>query len=122
MSDGQQEPFYDSKRPYKSLQGFLNITWQRTLGVTLLNILKAAPVWVAPLYLEFILGAARVPEEFPTHLVIWISIAFALVMFQNVITHTWYAVTTSRFIRRMEMRIRAALVRRLQQLSFAGLK
>lgn len=119
MSDGQQEPFYDSKRPYKSLQGFLNITWQRTLGVTLLNILKAAPVWVAPLYLEFILGAARVPEEFPTHLVIWISIAFALVMFQNVITHTWYAVTTSRFIRRMEMRIRAALVRRLQQLSFA---
>lgn len=110
---------YDSKHPFRTLQMFLNVTWQRTIGILLLNIVKAAPLWVSPLYLEFVLGAARVPEEYPSGAILWVSIGYAIIMLQNVITHTWYAVSTSRFIRGMEQRLRAALVKRLQQLSFA---
>ncbi len=110
---------YDSKTPFRTLQMFLNVTWQRTVGIMLLNIIKAAPLWVAPLYLEFVLGAARVPEEYPPHAILWASIAYVVIMLQNVITHTWYAVITSKFIRSMERRLRDALVRRLQQLSLA---
>ena len=119
MDDQQLENAYSSKYPIRTLQMFLQVSLRRTIWVMFLNIVKTAPLWISPLYLEMVLGAARVPEEYPTHFIVWATVIYLVIILQNIIATTSYMMTTSRYIRQMEMSLRGALVRRLQQLSFS---
>ena len=110
---------YQSKRPYRTLLRALDMTWLRSFKVISVCVIKSSPTWAAPLYIEQVLAAARQPELYTSSYIIWISIAYLLLLVQNVPTHAWFANIISRYNRGMEMRLRSALVRRLQQLSIA---
>jgi ATP-binding cassette subfamily B protein len=108
---------YHSAHPAKTLVSLLGIRWWQLLLYWFVFLLKAAPLMLMPVYLEWTIGFARQPGE---GWLFWtINAAFMLILLQNVVSHQIYVRLTHRHIRGMELGLRAALVRRLQQLSIS---
>ncbi|MBM7563586.1 ABC transporter ATP-binding protein [Paenibacillus sacheonensis] len=80
-------------------------------------LIKSMPIFVLPVVTANIINIVSHPGE---HSVrgLWMNFAvIAVVILQNIPTHTWYVSFMSRAIRHVEAGIRSALVRKLQQLS-----
>jgi len=108
---------FRSGRPWRTL---LNLYWpeRRSVGLALLCYLfKASPVWILPVITANIIDIIARHRENGLHW-LWINAAVgAAAIGQNVISAAFYVSLLSQSIRNVEVRLRSALVRRLQMLS-----
>ncbi len=80
-------------------------------------LIKSLPVYVLPVVTANIINIVSHPSAHAMRS-LWINFAvIAVIILQNIPTHTWYVSYMSRAIRHVEAGIRSALVRKLQQLS-----
>jgi ATP-binding cassette subfamily B protein len=113
------EHHYQSNRPLRTLLYLLDRRWPFYLWAATLYLIKQSPAWALPFLLARAINTLADPETYPLH-GLWIYGLVTLILIaQNVPTHTYYIYLISRAVRRMEFRLRAALVTRLQQLSIA---
>jgi ATP-binding cassette, subfamily B, bacterial len=121
-ADGSLAPLDLSKvgrRPVRSFFALLDATVWNQLGMALLYFIKASPGLLLPVLLAEsirVVGAA-VPGS--SVRLAWMYAAFGLILAANIPLHMLYIRRSSKRLRTMELRLRAALVRRLQQLSMA---
>src|SRR5690242_9272042 len=108
---------FDGRRPWRTLA---NLYWpeRRWVGLALLSYLfKASPVWILPVI------TANIIDVLAHHAaggirILWINAAIgAAAIVQNIPTAAAYVSCLSRSVRNVEIRLRSALVRRLQMLS-----
>lgn len=110
---------YQSRRPIRTLFYLLDRSWLFYLWATLIYLIKQSPAWVLPFLLARTINTLTDPAHYPLQ-GLWVyAIITGILIVQNVPMHTYYVSLISRAIRRMEFRLRAALVTRLQQLSIA---
>ncbi|MCU0857734.1 MAG: ABC transporter ATP-binding protein/permease, partial [Pontiellaceae bacterium] len=85
----------------------------------LVYLIKQSPAWVLPFLLARTINTLNDPTHYSLQ-GLWIYAVVTMILIaQNIPMHTCYVYLVSRAIRRMEFRLRAALVTRLQQLSIA---
>ncbi|HWC60338.1 MAG TPA: ABC transporter ATP-binding protein, partial [Verrucomicrobiae bacterium] len=106
-------------QPWRTL---LNLYWpeRRSVGFALLSYLfKASPVWILPVITANIIDIIAHHREGGLR-ALWLNAAVgAVAIAQNVLSAAFYVSFLSRAIRNVEVRLRSALVRRLQMLSIS---
>jgi len=116
-------PQPDIERAYKSVQPlrtFFSLLGQRVSGHLLLFFiffLKALPQLALPLVIAESIRVAGGDMADPWGYLLKLYGVYALILFSNIPTHLYYIRCSSRITRSLELRLRATLVRRLQQLS-----
>jgi len=113
------EIHYDGKRPWRTL---LNLYWpeRRWMALALFSYLfKASPVWILPVITANIIDILAHPAGGGLRL-LWLNAAVGgVAIAQNVLSAAFYVNFLSRGVRNVEVRLRSALVRRLQMLSIS---
>ncbi len=113
------ERHYRSSRPAATLLYLLDRTWLFYVKALIIYLIKQSPAWMLPFLMARTINTLAQPERYPmTGLLVYIAVT-AILLLQNVPMNTCYVVLISRMVRRMEFRLRAALVTRLQQLSIS---
>ena len=110
---------YHSHRPVATLFWLMDRPWWYFAVAVCFFIIKQAPVVLVPLAIGYTInGLTADPPEF-IFMNPWIVAGVVVVLLQNVPTNFLYFRMMIPCVRRMTYRIRAAMVRRLQQLSMA---
>ncbi len=107
---------YNSQLPLRTLWRWTDCSTGRAIWMILVFAVKQLPAWTTPVLVGFLIDEVRThPETWTRH---WplIAVQFVLII-QNVPVHTYFITQLSKLTRRLENRIRRALVTRLQQLS-----
>ena len=108
---------FQAERPWQTL---LNLYWpeRRWIGMALLSYLfKASPVWVLPVVTANLTDLITSRGKGGLH-ALWLNAGLgALAIAQNIPAAVSYVNYLSRGVRNVEIRLRSALVRRLQMLS-----
>jgi len=112
---------FESRRPWKTLANLYRPE-RAALGPALLFFLvKTTPVWVLPVVTANIVDVLARPEAAaPRRLAMNAGVGLLCIL-QNVLTNAYYVRGLSSALRNVEVRIRSALVRRLQMLSLGFL-
>ena len=108
---------YQSAHPFKTLFGLLEVSWAKIACYWLLFLVKSSAVLFLPLYLEQMVRYAKEPSAFPSWWFWALNGGFIFLLVQNLPTHLWFVKLVHGHIRGLELRLRASLVARLQQLS-----
>ena len=110
---------FRSAHPVRTLFRILDLRWFTHVAFITLYLIKHAPVLLMPVFLASMVAFATDPSSYsPWYFGIW-SASYFIICLINIPTHMAFVHQTSRPIRRMEQRLRSALVRRLQQLSIS---
>lgn len=108
---------FHAERPWRTL---LNLYWpeRRWITIALLSYLfKASPVWILPVVTANLTNLITGQSKGGLH-TLWLNAGIgALAIAQNVPAAVSYVNFLSRSVRNVEVRLRSALVRRLQMLS-----
>lgn len=111
------ERSYQSKTPLRTLWQWLEVGWSHGTWMVFIFVLKQLPAWTFPvvfgLMIDWVTGE---PGLSGRGILIVLGIQLVLLI-ANVPLHTYYILMLSRLTRRLEVRLRRALVTRLQQLS-----
>ncbi|MCC5848064.1 MAG: ABC transporter ATP-binding protein [Verrucomicrobia bacterium] len=108
---------YQSSSPLRTLWRWTDCSVPRTLWMLAVFAVKQSPAWGVPLVTGMMIDWLNREPGISTNYVLWgLSIQFVLLL-GNVPFHTYYISQLSRLTRRLESRLRQALVTRLQQLS-----
>ena len=108
---------YQSSSPLRTLWRWADCSWGRTLWMLLVFAVKQSPAWGVPLVTGMMIDwLNREPGVTTPYVIMGLSIQLILLL-GNVPFHTYYISLLSRLTRRLESRLRQALVTRLQQLS-----
>lgn len=116
------ERHYQAQKPLRTLVYLLSPDRWRLLWAALLFIVKHSPVWILPLIFSDIINIVTAPETHSIHRLWMDGLIFFLLVVQNIPTHTAHVRMLSLVIRRLESDLRAAIVRKLQQLSIGFLE
>lgn len=117
--DNAVDSYFRSQQPCRTLYRLVGLTWYEHIGYALLHAAKALPIYLAPLLLAEVIHAGSDPANYPLQrLVVWF-VAYAVILLLNPPLDLLYVRMTSRSTRRIERALRAALVKRLQELSIA---
>jgi len=111
------ENYYNSSRPVYTLYRILQMNIWRLLLFLIVFTIKHLPVLITPLYLRYTIAIVKEPTGHEIYDLWLINIIFFIVILQNLPSHMLFAKMVIRRIRTMEHRLRAALIRKLQQLS-----
>lgn len=113
------EARYDSKNPFHTLFRLLATSPWEHFRLLILYFLKMVPQLISPLVIAESIRVAADPTPI-NQAYLWYFYGFFFVtLFANVPLHVWFIRGTSKITRSMELRLRASLVRRLQQLSMS---
>jgi len=110
---------YHSSRPVRTLFSLLNLSWCAHAAMMLLLILKHSPLWAMPFLVARIINSITDPHTYPRESLGWYFTVMALLVSQNILTHTGFVTLLSNAVRDMERTLRNAMATRLQQLSIA---
>lgn len=121
-ADPNLEPLersYRGERPWQTL-----VAMYRGHAVDLAQVcfwffLKHSPLWLTPLVTANVIDIISTPHPNALHDLGRNAMLLAVVVCQNIPTHVLFGRTLSKVMRSVEADLRAALVRRLQQLSIA---
>lgn len=114
---------YSSATPGRTLLFLLDLKLGRTLWTLLIFLFKQSPAWMIPLAIgvaiQFLSDHAQQVDNpvYSTDALLVYAVVTLVLIAQNVPLHVYFVVLLSRQVRRMEQRLRQALVERLQQLS-----
>jgi ATP-binding cassette subfamily B protein len=112
---------FKARHPWRTLANLYRPERRRLWLAVLFNLVKVMPVWVLPVVTANIVDvlARPGPEALPR---LWLNAAIGgLAILQNVFTASLYVRYLSGAVRNVEVRVRSALVRRLQMLSLGYL-
>lgn len=107
---------YSSSRPVRTLFFLLNRRWTHYLAIIGLFVLKYSPVCLIPVLITAVINAFTEEDGGLERLPLYFGLMAVLVL-QNIFTHSAYIYLLSAAVRDMENNLRSALVTRLQQLS-----
>ncbi|MFA7257328.1 MAG: ABC transporter ATP-binding protein, partial [Kiritimatiellales bacterium] len=110
---------YQSNQPFRTLFSLLNRPWYFYVSTVLVLIIKHSPVWAIPFLIARVINTLADPAAFPASQMMFYFGAVALLIVQNIPTHTLYVSMLSGAVRDLERTLRSALVIRLQHLSIA---
>src|SRR6056297_193462 len=103
--------------PARTLWVWLDCSWWRAIFMLVIFAIKQSPAWGMPLVIGLMIDWVT-GEPGVNSLLVGFGVAAQLLMLAgNIPLHTWYIAMLSRLTRQLEMRLRRALVNRLQQLS-----
>jgi ATP-binding cassette subfamily B protein len=108
---------YRSVEPLKTFLRLLDISIWQHIRILLLYALKIAPVLLLPVVIAESIRVANSDMPAPWTYLLYVYGFYFILTLSNIPTHVWFIRATSTAARSMELRLRAALVRRLQQLS-----
>ncbi len=108
-----------ARRPARMFFGLLDATVWNQLGMGVLYFVKASPALLLPVLLAESIRVVGAPLPGTGIRLAWMYGGFAVLLAANIPLHMLYIRKSSKRLRTMELRLRAALVRRLQQLSMA---
>ncbi len=107
------------KQPLKTLILLFKDNVSRVLLSIVFFVLKHSPVWIVPLLTSAIINEATNPSgNTLRNILIYLAIG-AVVIAQNVPSHQAETYFSSRVVRDIELRLRSALVRKLQHLTIS---
>ena len=107
---------YNAESPLKTLWKWADCHPTRAFWLLILYAFKAIPNWSIPLMIGFLIDAVRETPDTWTRYWPLVLLQFALLA-QNIPLDLYYVTQLSGFTRRLENRLRRALVTRLQELS-----
>ncbi len=110
---------YVSRRPVRTFFRLLDATPWNQAALTFLYALKTSPGLLLPVLLAESIRVVMDAGPGAGQRLVWMYAAYSVVLAGNVPLHVYYIRRVSVRLRGMELRLRAALVRRLQQLSMA---
>jgi ATP-binding cassette subfamily B protein len=120
-----QQPFmpleynYSSSRPIRTLFNLLNRSWLYYVAIFLVLLIKHSPVWAIPFLSARVIDTLANPAGVPASQM-WLYFGIvAILIIQNIPSHTLYVSMLSNAVRDLERTLRNALVTRLQHLSIA---
>ncbi len=108
---------YKSVEPLRTYLRLLALTVPKHLALLGLFLLKQAPLLLFPLVIAESIRVADSDMAHPWEYLTFFYGAYLVILLANIPFHMWFIRGSSRATRDMELRLRAALVRRLQQLS-----
>ena len=108
---------YRRHGPWRTLWYLYESQRRRLLAAAAIYVVKHAPLLVLPIATGLAIDSVAQPDESTPTRLLAIGVGMVLLIATNVPTHTWYAMIVSRAIRDVQLRLRAALTLRLQQLS-----
>ena len=112
---------FAAARPWKTLRNLYRPERRDVVLAISIHVLKASPVWVLPIVTANIVDVLAHPgADSASRLMLNASVGAAAIV-QNIPTTALYVGFLSRAIRNVEVRLRSALVRRLQMLSLGFL-
>jgi len=110
---------YRSNRPIHTLFYLLNRQWKHYALLILLYVVKNLPMWATPFLLAHVINTLSDSETYPIDRLPLYFIVMAVMVLQNILSHTFFISLLSGAVRDMEKRLRSAVAMRLQQLSIA---
>ncbi len=108
---------YSSVQPHKTYFSLLSLPWWQHLRIAGLHLLKTAPSFLMPVVVAESIRVAQGGFADPWGYLMYFYGAYLVILVANIPLHVWFVRATSQATRGMELRLRAALVRRMQQLS-----
>lgn len=111
------EPEKSHRPGLRAFLGLFRQEWGRVLLSIPVFLVKHAPYWLLPIFMSKIINASTAGGENALKLIITNSLIMLVILVQNIFSHTAYIYLTSRISRNIEVRLRTALITRLQQLS-----
>ncbi|MBM4164842.1 MAG: ABC transporter ATP-binding protein [Lentisphaerae bacterium] len=108
---------YRSRNPFGTLIALAGRSGWYYVWPLAAFVAKQSPVWVIPILVAHGIDTLSDPVRHPLHNLLVLASFTLLLIAQNVPMHTYFIHLVSSIIRRMEQRLRMALVIRLQQLS-----
>ncbi|MGC3989267.1 MAG: ABC transporter ATP-binding protein [Chthoniobacteraceae bacterium] len=113
------EVVYQANHPWRTLFALFRPE-RKSMGLGVLAFLfKASPLWVIPVVTANIVDLIAHPRANGMPVLWWNTAIGAFFIAQNVPAAVLFSIFSSRAIRSVEIRLRSALVRRLQMLSIA---
>lgn len=107
------------RHPARTFFALLDATVLNQAAMAVLFFVKASPGLLFPVLLAESIRLAGAPAPGSGVRLVWLFAAFAAILLANIPLHTLYIRRASARLRTLELRLRAALVRRLQQLSMS---
>lgn len=107
------------RKPLRTFFTLLDATVWNQLGMAILYFLKGSPSFLLPVLLAESIRLVTSGGEGAGMRLVWIYSGFGLLLLANIPLHMLYVRRASHRIRTIELRLRASLVRRLQQLSMS---
>jgi ATP-binding cassette subfamily B protein len=119
LNDKTLEHAYRTDSPFKSLLRLYGLKWWEWFGVYLIFLLKNTPGWIAPFATAATIAILQLgsPWGMTELVLVWCGLGASILL--NVPGHVWYISHVARGNRGVELKLRSALVRRLQHLSIA---
>jgi ATP-binding cassette subfamily B protein len=117
-----ERSLYCGARPWRTLWQLYSPHWKTLLEASLYYIIKAAPTWVMPVISANIVNIVANPSAHSLREIGWNAAVLAVCLAENIPIHWLYIHRLSGVARAVELDLRAALVRRLQQLSITFCK
>ncbi|HUI28886.1 MAG TPA: ABC transporter ATP-binding protein [Candidatus Acidoferrales bacterium] len=122
VSEGNySQPEFDfrSKRPLKNLLRIYKGQNLKLVASIILFAIKHSPVWILPVIIAQMINIITDTAKYPIHDLWTVGIIFFAIIIQNIPTHTLYVRVFSGALNTMQMNLRSAIVRRLQELSIS---
>lgn len=110
---------YSATHPGRTFLRLLKVSPLQLLGLLALHLIKMSPMLLLPVFISKCIWLADERPDGAVDYLLWMSAGYLLLAASNIPTHMWYISNTSRIVRGMELRLRSALVRRLQHLSMS---
>jgi ATP-binding cassette subfamily B protein len=110
---------YSSSKPIRTLFSLLNRPWYFYANTILVQIIKHSPAWALPFLIARVINTLSDPGVFPVSQTMIYFGVVALLIVQNIPTHTLFISMLSGAVRDLERTLRSVLMTRLQQLSIA---
>ena len=108
---------YASARPLRTLVHLLDLRFWPFVGLALRFACKSLPQWGWPLALGAAVAVLENPHAYPWYAFYGIIAAVLAVQIQHVPMHVWYISGVSQRVRTMEQRLRATMIRRMQEMT-----
>jgi ATP-binding cassette subfamily B protein len=119
LSDPIEENVPFSATPWKTLLRLYRPEAKPLLLAATWYVIKSSPIWVLPLIVATIIDSLGKSRGQALQIIFWCGLGGAVVLLQNIPTHTLYFQKLSSAARSVEARLRFALCRRLQELSIS---
>lgn len=112
---------YRSHSPVQTIHFLLDLKTRSYIWLYTIFLLKHSPVWLFPIVTAYLIDTLTEPSSERLKILIALGVVYTILIALNVPLQVYFSVTISKDIRRLETRLRNALITRLHQLAFSTL-
>jgi len=115
----QPEFDFHNNRPLKNLLRIYKGQNLKLATSVILFAVKHSPVWILPIIIARMVNIVTDPVKYPIYDLWTVGIIFLAIIFQNIPMHTLYVRVFSSALNTMQMNLRSAIIKHLQELSIS---